>query len=129
MMTDQVTQATRANSTARISHQRHVQISVLGQAFPLLHVRARFDTSTSVTCLLLDASSDSSSYTSIRSASRRTRLHDPRTPATTPRTPAQTCNGLSTSAPVVQLSRPRRLTCVSFGHSLLWCITLCRTTL
>ena len=35
----------------------------------------------------------------------RTRLHDPRTPATTSQTLAQTCNRLSTSAPVVQLSR------------------------
>ena len=76
----------------------------------------------------------------------RTRLHDPRTPATTSRTSAQTCNGLSTSAPVVQLSRQIQdsatdtngpanglsiasFSCVSFAHSLLWCITLYRITL
>ena len=86
-------------------HQRYVQISVLGQDFPLLHERARCDTSTRVTCLLLDASSDWSSYTTARSASCRTCLHDPRTPATTSGSLAQTCNVLPTSAPVVQLSR------------------------
>ena len=84
-----------------------MQISILGQAFPLLREKARFDTSTRVTCSLLDASSDSSSYTSARSASRRTRLHDPRTPATTSRTPAQTCNGLSTSAPHARSTNPQ----------------------
>ena len=146
-------------------HQRYVQISLLGQAFPLSHERARRDTSTRITCLLLDASSDSSSYTSARSASRRARLHDPRTPATTSRTLAQACNGLTTSAPVVQLSHQIQesatsvcphihagqltcdvslasdtnapanglsiasFSCVSFAHSLLWCITICRITL
>ena len=71
----------------------------------LLIERARCDTNTRVTCLLLDASSDSSSYTSARSTSCRIRLHDPRSPASTSRTFAQTCNGLSASAPAVQLPR------------------------
>ena len=96
---------TTQTAVSQYLHQSYVQISILGQAFSLPHERARCDTSTRVTCLLLDASSDSSSYTSARSASCRTRLHDPRTPATTSRTFAQTCNGLTTSAPVVQLSR------------------------
>ena len=96
---------TTQTALSQYLHQRYAQISIFGQAFPLLIERARCDTSTRVTCRLLDASSDSSSYTSARSTSCRTRMHDTRTPATTSRTFAQTCNGLSTSAPVVQLSR------------------------
>ena len=87
---------TTQTAVSQYLHQRYVQISILGQASPLLHERARCDTSTRVSCLLSNASSDSSSYTSARSTHSSHHVSD-------------TCTDLqrtfSTSAPVVQLSR------------------------